>query len=196
MSRIGILIRSENSKSENDYYEKAIKKFGGEITFIYDTESFSNVSKKLVNLDGILLTGGDEVGRLDFFLIEYVLEYDLKLLGICQGMQSMALYGTNNKLISIGDSHYNSSDYSHKVYIYDSYFRNLIKNDEILVNSYHKQTVKDSKFFKVVGRSEDNLIEVVENSDHIFQIGVQWHPERMLEYDNISNIIIERFVNI
>lgn len=196
MNRIGILIRSENNELENDYYEKAIKKFGGKITFIYDTESFSSVSKKMANLDGILLSGGDDVGRLDFFIIQYVLEHNLKLLGICQGMQSMALYGTNNKLINIGDSHYDFSNYSHKVYIDDSCFRDIIKKDEILVNSHHRQTVKDSRFFRVVGRSEDNLIEVVENSNHSFQIGVQWHPERMLEYDEVSNVIIEKFVNM
>lgn len=195
MNRIGILIRSENNVLENNYYESAIRKFGGQITFIFDIDDFSIVSKKLDNLDGILLTGGNDVGRLDFFLIKYALEHSLKLLGICQGMQSMALYGTNNRLIDVGDNHYDFSNYSHKVYISNSYFKKIIKKDEILVNSHHRQTVEESKFFSVVGRSSDNLIEVIENSIHPFQIGVQWHPERMLEYDNISNVIIDNFVN-
>ena len=46
-----------------------------------------------------------------------------------------------------------------------------------------------------MGRSDDGLIEVVENKNHPFQIGVQWHPERMLEYDDDSNTIFQAFID-
>lgn len=189
-------MRSENGFYQNNCYISSVLKFGGDITLIYDSESFASVSKKLLYLDGILLTGGDNVGRLDFFLIEYAIKNNLKLLGICQGMQSMALYGTTDSLIKIGNSsHSKEEKYAHYVNINNSNFLKLIGKNRILVNSHHLQTVKRSLYFKVVGRSDDGFIEVVENSNHIFQIGVQWHPERMLNYDEISNMIINEFVN-
>ena len=46
-----------------------------------------------------------------------------------------------------------------------------------------------------MGISNDGLIEVVENKNHPFQIGVQWHPERMLNYDETSNIIFQKFID-
>lgn len=198
MKKIGILIRSENGKYENNYYINAVLKFGGEVILINDLDSISSVLDKVSKLDGILLTGGDEVGRLDFFLIEYAFNNNLKLLGICQGMQSMALYGSSDKLVEIGDlSHSSDKKYAHYVDILsNSRFYELIKKNRILVNSHHLQTISRSSCFNVVGKSLDGLIEVVENSKHIFQIGVQWHPERMLDYDEVSNIIIDGFVNL
>ena len=63
-----------------------------------------------------------------------------------------------------------------------------------MVNSHHLQTVSKSVLFKVVGYSDDGLIEAVEGKDDVFQVGVQWHPERMLEYDEGSCKLLERFV--
>lgn len=193
--RFAILIRDENTKEKNLYYQRAIEKFGGEVEFIYDYESFDNILERLKGIDGILLTGGDEVGRLDFYLIEYALKNNIKLFGICQGMQSMALYNTNNKLKDIGNyKHDSDNKYVHPVKLTSSRFLEIVEKNTIMVNSHHMQTVGDSHEFLVVGRSDDSLIEVVENSNHKFQIGVQWHPERMLEYDRVSNLLFKHFV--
>lgn len=196
-NRIGILIRTENTSYENNMYISAIEKFGGKIIFIKDNEKEENIKKKLANISGILLTGGYCVGKYDFMLIKYALDNNLKILGICQGMQSMALYDTKNHLIGIeNNSHNKDEGYVHKVYLKESVFSNILNRREIMVNSHHFQTVNSSKVFDVVGYSDDNLIEVVEISKHKFQIGVQWHPERMIEYDEVSNIILKNFVNL
>ena len=54
---------------------------------------------------------------------------------------------------------------------------------------------KNSYKFIVSGYSNDGLIEVVEGCKDIFQVGVQWHPERMLDYDVDSRKILENFVS-
>ena len=64
-----------------------------------------------------------------------------------------------------------------------------------MVNSHHLQTVTESKMFRVVGVSPDLLIEAIEARDAIFQVGVQWHPERMVSYDEGAKKIIEAFIN-
>lgn len=196
MKRCAILIRKENNDEENNFYIKAIEKFGGKVILIYDYEELENINVKLSEAEGILLTGGYDVGRLDFYLIEYALKNNLRLFGICQGMQSMALYNTNDKLESIGNNnHDKKEDYVHEVKLFPSKLKSIIEKDIIKVNSHHIQTVYNSKEFVVVGKSNDNLIEAIENSKHTFQIGVQWHPERMLDYDEVSNKLFDYFVN-
>ena len=192
---IGVLIRKENTSLANKYYVAAIERFGGEVILINDNDSREVLNEKLKKIDGILLTGGDDVGPIDFYLISYALENRLKLLGICQGMQSMCLYGSSLKLVSIGnDSHKKEEGYAHGVTLDEGVLRELFGTSKIMVNSHHLQTVSKSVLFRVVGYSDDNLIEAVEGDNEVFQVGVQWHPERMMEYDLNSRKLLERFV--
>lgn len=194
--KIAVLIRKENLDLANEYYIKGIERFSGEVVLIKDSYDIKEVESLLKDVNGILLTGGDEVGPLDFYLIEYAINNNLKLLGICQGMQSMALYGSNDELIPINNSSHSSDEkYVHSVYLKTGKLMRLLGKDKLLVNSHHFQTVKNSYKFIVSGYSNDGLIEVVEGCEDIFRIGVQWHPERMLDYDVDSRKILEEFVS-
>lgn len=192
---IGVLIRRENSDVANEYYIRGIENFWGKVILINDNDSRKELEDKLSRVDGILLTGGDDVGPIDFYLISYALENKLKLLGICQGMQSMCLYGSSLGLIPIGnDSHKRNEGYVHGVTLSDGALKEIFGNSRIMVNSHHLQTVSRSCLFRVVGYSDDGLIEAVEGDGPVFQVGVQWHPERMLEYDSWSRDLLETFV--
>ena len=195
MSRFLLLIREENTDESNFLYRKAIEDFDGEAVLVKDTEEWNDVVSLLKDIDGILLPGGDDVGRLDYLLIEYAIKNKKKMLGICQGMQSMGMHGSDDKLISIGDeTHYLKDKYCHEVFVDEmSNFYEIVGRKEFKVNSYHHQTINESHHFKVVGKSNDGLIEVIESDDGL-QIGVQWHPERMLEYDDVAYRIIEYFI--
>lgn len=182
-------------KKENQFYIQAIQRFGGEVVFVSDMDSYDYVLQVLNGVSGVLLPGGYDVGRLDYFLIDYVVSHQLKLLGICQGMQSMALFRSSHQLISIGNSsHHQQEGYVHSVILENSRLRDIMGIRSFYVNSYHYQKVLDSCCFRVVGKSSDGVIEAIENSEHSFQIGVQWHPERMLEYDDYSKKIFSSFV--
>lgn len=194
MKKTLLLLRSENTVKENYNYIKAIERFGGEVVCLLDSASIQEAADMMKDVFGILLPGGSEVGRLDFFIIEYAMEHNIRLLGICQGMQSMALYKTDNELVGIGNmSHQQKGKYVHKVFLRDSRFKDIVGKGTLDVNSHHIHTVLDSKEFNIVGKSDDGLIEVIENSEHYFQIGVQWHPELMFEYDSTSRILFEVF---
>lgn len=195
--KIAVLIRKENTSLANEYYIKGIERFSGEVVLIRDDYDILKVKLLLKDVSGILLTGGDDIGPLDFYLIEYAIENNLKLLGICQGMQSMALYGSTDKLISINNSNHSRNDnYVHQVNLSDGKLKRLLGKECLFVNSHHLQTVKSSYNFVVTGYSDDGLIEALESDNDIFQIGVQWHPERMLDYDLDSRKILEAFVNL
>ena len=173
MKIVAVLDRYENNKEmEDKYYLEAIKKFGGVPILI------NEYNLEMLDLcGGIVLTGGDNKGKLDDYLISYALKNNLPLLGICQGMQSMAMYETDESLTDV-DNHYKCEHY---VYLDESNLKKIIGNNKILVNSFHHQQIKSSKVFKIIGKSNDGVVEAVESNLHPFQIGIQWHPERMIE---------------
>lgn len=183
MKLVAVLNRMENTKEMDINYLNAVSDNGAIPVLINEN------NLELIKLcGGILLTGGDEKGTLDDYLIKYALDNNLPLLGICQGMQSMALYNTNNKLVNVSN-HYKCE---HVINIEDSKLKNIIGKSEIIVNSYHHQQVLSSKEFKVIARSYDGVIEALESSNDIFQIGVEWHPEKMNNED--SKKIFREFI--
>lgn len=185
---IGILERLENLGNNNERYIEAVKRFGGTPLLI------GNYNKELLSLcNGLIITGGNTKEELDDIFIKHALEHDLPLLGICQGMQSMALYQTDNKLESVLN-HHKGEGYQHEVFFEESKLKEIIGKEKIKVNTFHYQTVKESKCFSIVGKSKDEVIEAVENSSHPFQIGVQWHPERMMDYDCDNQNIFKEFI--
>lgn len=191
-----LLIREESSNNNINNYIRAIELYNGNVIKIKDNIDINCLLKILKNIDGILLTGGDKVGRLDYFLIKYAIDNNLKLLGICQGMQSMALYGSEDSLVEIGNlSHNKYKNYCHNVKLSNSKLKNILNKEVVEVNSYHKQKVLNSYYFKIVGMSDDGIIEAVESNNNIFQIGLQWHPEKMIDYDNNSKLIFDYFIN-
>ena len=47
------------------------------------------------------------------------------------------------------------------------------------INSLHHQAIKEvAKGFKVVAKSEDEVVEAIENKNIV---AVQWHPEYMMD---------------
>lgn len=66
--------------------------------------------------------------------------------------------------------------------------------DQIRVNSFHHQSVKDpAEGFEVTARTRDGVVEALEDPQHPFCLGVQWHPERLPEND-FTRSIFQHFV--
>ncbi len=64
----------------------------------------------------------------------------------------------------------------------DSLIARLIGAGECGVNSSHHQAVKDvGHQLRVVANARDGIVEGLEATDHPFCVGVQWHPEAMVE---------------
>ena len=65
-----------------------------------------------------------------------------------------------------------------------SLLHQITGRDCLPVNSFHHQAVSvPGEGLKVSAVSEDGIIEALENPDHPFMLGVQWHPECMQQYD-------------
>lgn len=93
------------------------------------------------------------------------------------GMQTMCNYNNDNANIKI-ENHYSEKDYKHLMKINkNSKLYSILKEDEILVNSFHNYKVPNAGSYEAVGFSND-IIEAVENKENLFNIGLQWHPEK------------------
>src|SRR5699024_5303668 len=121
MNKFLLLLRSENIEEENRYYIRAIEMLEGEVVFVRDTDSYDVVLQVLDDVVGILLRGGYDVGRLDYFLISYAVYHQVRVLGICHGVESVVLWNSNNHLVSIGgDAHHQKEGYVNSVSLEDS----------------------------------------------------------------------------
>lgn len=143
--------------------------------------------------DGFIFQGGDNFYDYDLYVIDYAYQNDIPSLGICLGMQLMSVYknGILGKLNT--NLHYQLKDYVHSVKVKeDSKLASILKTTELNVNSRHHDYVLDTEL-DVVATSTD-IIEAVEDKKKKFFIGVEWHPEDMIAYDEVMRRLWKNFI--
>jgi len=140
--------------------------------------------------DGFILPGGD-YETIDFLIIKYAYEFDLSLLGICMGMQSLGKYFNGN--LELVDNHYSKSDYHFVNIDSSSKIFKILNRSKIKVNSRHKYKLSNTAL-KISAYSQDNVIEAIEVPNKKYIIGVQWHPESMISYDIVSKQLLDSFI--
>lgn len=123
------------------------------------------------------------------------------LLGICRGMQvlNVAMGGTLVTDIPtfLPDAgrhewwpRYKRSRLSHSVRVEeDSRLAGILGGTEFMVNSLHHQSVKSlGRGLKIAATAPDGVIEAIEMSAKTFVLGVQWHPEWLLNSEPMQRI--------
>ena len=106
----------------------------------------------------------------------------LPVLGVCLGMQLMALHNgaTLDQYMpeSMGEDaalvHYDNREHT---LVFEHHDSVLGASDRPIVSS-HRQRISDPGRLRVVARAEDGTIEAIDDPGRSFYVGVQWHPER------------------
>lgn len=166
----------------------------GIVTF----DNNDDIDYDVLNLcDGIIIQGGSEIFPYHFQIVDYAINNNIPLLGICMGHQIIGLYNQNlnEQDLSRVDNHY-SKDELHLVNITPNTWLNKILGDSVYVNSRHLYKIDNiSDPFVVSARSLDGVIEAIEWIDekHLI-IGVQWHPEDLNNMDNLYNFFISEIL--
>lgn len=177
-------------------------------------------------ISGLLLTGGGDVDpalygeanrcstrvdperdKFELDLVREALDRNLPILGVCRGMQLLAVEFGGSLYQDLSERVSNSGDYetvchrgpehsdtSHPVEIEpDSLLAGSIDKQTVFVNSHHHQGIRElPAALAVAARSRDGLIEAVEHNKRRNVVGLQWHPERWP--DKLSDSIITRFI--
>ena len=192
MKLIGIVTRKSKTEENHDidivYNDivRIIKKYKAIPIGLILEEDY----KELIDIcDGIIFQGGDNFEEYDLEALKYAYDIDIPVLGICLGMQSMGvLFG--GKMINI-ENHKTKGTHNIKIKT-DTKLYEIFKNDIIKVNSRHRQVIKNTSL-KISAISSDGCIEAVEDSNKKFFIGVQWHPESMID-DYLQNKLFKSFI--
>ena len=154
-------------------------------------------------LDGVVISGGDDIdpqlympdapdtapmdAARDAFEIDMIkrsLERGTPLLGICRGAQllNVVLGGTlHADLRRIRQKTSNRRTLiARKTLFLDTSSRlhDIMGCKETRINSLHHQAIAElGEGLTVVGQDLDGITQAVENPQHDFLFGVQWHPE-------------------
>jgi len=147
----------------------------------------------------------------EILLAQWAAADDKPMLAICRGIQviSVAFGGTlwqdiPSQVLDANLHHYlynkkgsNPSDFlAHAVNLAeDSHLAQILQSNIVWTNSLHHQAVKTvENGLTVVGRSTDGIIETVEKPGHPFFIGVQWHPEMLIDHLESARTIFRALV--
>lgn len=147
--------------------------------------------------DGIILQGGNANEAFEPFIAKYCYDNDIPCLGICAGQNSVVrgLGGTTFKVSNPEKHNQPNEEYVHNVYIdKSSKFYDIVKIDEIRVNSRHKRAIDTCPLLDKVGFCEDGYADIVETKNKKFYIGVRFHPESLYKIDENMNNIFKSFI--
>ncbi|WP_276791819.1 membrane dipeptidase [Segatella oulorum] len=159
----------------------------------------------LEGIDGLVLTGGADYNPLwygeqpekelhtinstrdlpELLLTRLAFNRQIPILGICRGVQTMAIALGGNLVQDLKTPLKHSQDAprseaTHSVTITEGSILYGLYGQETFVNSFHHQAVKDcGSHLHVVATAPDGVIEAVESTEQKALMGVQWHPEWM-----------------
>ncbi len=191
MKKIGIILRDYQSKSGNELYAfrsdllSYLRKYNVEILAIpidFNNNEFAELKrvKAVINIcNGIILPGGAKEQEIDLEIIKYLYEIDMPTLGICLGMQEMALAFNGDIEILKNHDHQSKNDYVHEVKIKtESKLKEILKSNKIPVNSRHNEHITTTDL-SITAIAPDLTIEGIEAQNKKFFLGIQWHPESL-----------------
>jgi putative glutamine amidotransferase len=166
--------------------------------------SEADVKELLSRLDGLILAGGADVEPAQYgaephpsvqaprrdrdgselSLARASAGTDLPVLGICRGMQVMAVAAGGYLWQHLPDRVGNNSHApapgsygNHEVRIDPGSRLGAILGERVDVATYHHQGVGEHPGLNATAWSDDGLLEAFEDNGAAFRLGVQWHPE-------------------
>jgi len=136
--------------------------------------------------------------RFETMLIKEACKRNMPMIGACRGHQMIveALGGKIKRDTVTGHQQKDEDKILHPVQIEKtSRLEKLIGKESWPVNSLHCQVAeKAPPGFIVSARSPEGYIEAIEAEGPVFQMGFQFHPEIMCEFDPLAKGLIGSFV--
>lgn len=185
-------------------YAEAVLAAGGLPLAIPPVGGEEAIEALLERADGLVLTGGDDFGMerlgkgathpaacptpdgkqdFDVALARAALARDLPVLGICYGMQLLALVEGGDLFQHLPEDRPGARDHTggvlHGVRAEpgSKLAAALGLEDHQVVSRHHQAVSAVAGGWRVSARDDQGLIEAIEHDARTFALGVQWHPE-------------------
>lgn len=186
-------------------YVESLERAGAAVVVLPPVADVESVAAAVSRLDAVVIAGGADIDpayysstphettdkpRTDRDSTERAIylaarERGLPVLGICRGMQMMAVVSGGSLIQDLPSAGYGTA---HRVapgtftehgatFAPDSLVARIHGGTELVVNSSHHQAVADPGTLRVTGHAADGTVETLEDQDAAFVLGVQWHPE-------------------
>ena len=135
----------------------------------------------------------DDRDLTELAMLKSAEENNVKTLAICRGHQLLNVYKGGTLFQDLSDSGFNDINHEkpfsdarshiHDVHIEtETKLYEIINEQNIKVNSIHHQAInKLGNDLKITAKSPDGVVEGIELINKWDAIGIQWHPENMLE---------------
>lgn len=185
-------------------YARSVELAGG-IAVLLPPQPAAAAAAVLDRLDGLVVCGGADVDpdrygaerhvstgdprrdrdSWELALLEAAVDRPLPVLGVCRGMQLMAV-ATGGALVQhlpddLGETtHDPGGDGFGEVGLRiepRSRLADLLGDAPASVRCHHHQAVSSHPGLTAVARAEDGTVEALELTGQRFWLGVQWHPE-------------------
>lgn len=205
LSTIGISLRIINAKGYDEKrdalsqdWTKFLKKINSIPLMIPNSLEDVNEFLESFKLDGIILSGGDNIGdyperdKTEDQIIKYSIKKKIPLFGVCRGMQVLNAYFHGSITI---DGKFNHVGKPHHVLILNNKISELLNSDKIIVNSFHHNKITEKSLGNDLTSfaecDEDKTIEGFIHSN-LPIAGVMWHPER--DPNSYNQILVKKTI--
>ena len=210
-----------------DNYANTLLRAGALPMLLPRTTDEKTVCELLDNIDGLLLCGGGDVvparygeetlpqcgapdeirDEFELLLIKHALERKMPVLGICRGIQVLAvalgatLFQDIESQLGIPRiNHYQSEPYDDAVHTVrfkeGGLFERITGTSVMPTNSMHHQSIKEAgDRIRIEGITMDGIIEAISAADNDAVIGVQFHPEYIAHYSDFAYRLFTYFVD-
>jgi len=177
-------------------YAEAVERAGG-IPLLVPGIRASQAPAILDRVDGVLLTGGQDVGgtapadaerdAVELALLAGARERRMPVFGICRGLQIVNVFHGGTLLADLPDTEAHQhvddeaqSEARHPVTATADWVRTALPAGGV-VNSIHHQAVdRLGDGLEVAAVAEDGVIEAIASTDPDWLLrAVQWHPEKL-----------------
>jgi putative glutamine amidotransferase len=197
-------------------YARSVSAAGGVPVLVPPLRSAAEADALAERLDGLIIAGGADVSPArygqapdpavtawsddrdasELWLLDAANERALPVLGICRGMQLMAVH-VGGSLIQhlpdrVGHTRHSGGINAYgelAVTVKPGHRVSELVGPALVVACHHHQSVDTHPGFVATAHADDGVLEAMEMGGDRFAVAVQWHPETGADYGLFAGLV-------